>query len=57
MAEQGKTTGRKGVSELSKFFGRKPGQTLKEFAEEVKELPDTDFYELVDGIKDGTHTY
>jgi len=36
----------KPISALQKFFGRKQGQTLKEFAAEVKELTPEEKYEL-----------
>lgn len=48
--------GRKGggVSELSKFFGRQPGQSLAEFGKELKALTIDDKVQLVGGIVDGT---
>lgn len=51
------TTGRKGIASLKKFFGTKEGQSLQEFAAEVKELDDKSFEQLRDGIEDGTLTY
>lgn len=48
---------RKGVKILKDFFGYKDDQTLKQFADEVKLLPDEDFYEIVGGIEDGSLTY
>lgn len=50
-------SGRAGVSHLKSFFGLKPGQTLMEFAAEVKRLTDEDFAALRDGIVDGSLTY
>lgn len=50
-------TGRTGISVLKKYFETKPGQTLQEFAAEVKELDDATFEALRDGISDGTLTY
>lgn len=49
--------GRTGITILSIYFGRLPGQSLKDFAEEVKALPDADFEALRDGINDFTLTY
>lgn len=46
-----------GVNELNKFFGRKPGQSLSEFGQELKELTLDDKVQLVGGIVDGTLTY
>lgn len=51
------TTGRKGITVLKKFFETKDGQSLQEFAAEVKELDDESFEQLRSGIEDGTLTY
>jgi len=53
----GTGTGRVGVKHLSNYFGRLPGQSLKDFAAECKALPDVDFYALVSGIESKTLTY
>jgi len=53
----GTGTGRVGVKHLSNYFGRLPGQSLKDFAAECKALPDADFYQLVSGIESKTLTY
>ncbi len=39
------------------FFGVKKGQTLQEFAKELKALTDQDRQEMAQGIEDGTLTY
>lgn len=44
MADEKKSSG---VSVLKKYFGYLPGQTLKEFAAEVRELSPSDKDELV----------
>lgn len=46
-----------GVSELNKYFGRKPGQSLTDFGAELKELTLNDKVQLVGGIVDGTFNY
>ena len=51
------TAGRTGISALKKFFGTKDGQSLSDFAAEVKELDDESFFQLRDGINDGSLTY
>lgn len=48
---------RVGVADLKKYFGLKPGETLKEFAAESKALTDEDFCQLRDGIQNGSLTY
>lgn len=50
-------TGRTGITTLKKFFGFKPGQSLKDFAAEVKALDDKSFEQLRNGIEDGTFDY
>ena len=50
-------TGRSGISTLKKFFDLMPGQTLRDFANEVKELSDDEFETLKAGIEDGSLTY
>ena len=45
------------IGPLSKFFGKKDGQKLADFAAEIRELTDTDKAELVAGINDGSFTY
>lgn len=50
-------SGRTGIAALKKFFGTRDGQSLSEFAAEVKELTDEDFEQLRDGINDGSLTY
>jgi len=51
------SAGRTGISALKKFFGTKDGQSLSDFAAEVKELDDEAFFQLRDGINDGSLTY
>jgi hypothetical protein len=34
------------ITVLKRYFGQKPGQTLGEFSQEVRELSDTDKHEL-----------
>lgn len=46
-----------GVSELNKYFGRKPGQSLTDFGAELKDLTLNDKVQLVGGIVDGTFNY
>lgn len=49
---------RKGAAtKFVKFFGKKDGQTLSEFATEMRDLADEDVAQLVGGIDDGTLTY
>ena len=53
------------TTKAARYFGRLPGQNLKEFAEELKELSDTDKQQLDAGLGDvdkagnatGTLTY
>jgi hypothetical protein len=45
------------VAKIVKFFGKKPGQSLSEFAAEYKELTETDKQQLFDGISDGSLNY
>jgi hypothetical protein len=52
-----KMAGRTGASILQKFFGKKDGQTLGDFVTELKELSDTEYEQLRDGISNGTLTY
>lgn len=49
--------GRTGISHLKKFFGTKDGQTLQQFADEVRCLSDEEFEQIRDGIVSGTLTY
>lgn len=42
---------------LVKFFEKKPGQSLSDFAAEVKELTLDDKVQLLGGIRDGSLTY
>lgn len=42
---------------ISKFFGKKDGQSLGELAAEIKELSDEDKAQLKAGIEDGTYSY
>lgn len=48
---------RKGVASLKKYFGYKPGQSLSDFAAEVKQLDDDSFAQLVAGVENGTLDY
>lgn len=45
------------VKVLKDFFGVKPGDSLKDFAAELKELTDEDKAQLVAGIEDETFDY
>lgn len=45
------------TSVIAKFFGKLPGQTLKDVLPEIKALTDKDKAELAGGINDGTYTY
>lgn len=40
-----------------KFFGKKDGQSLSDFAKEWKELSEDDKGQLIDGVNDGSFTY
>lgn len=51
---EGKSTG---VAAAAKYFGKKPGQSLSEFATEWNELTDDDKAQLVAGINNGSLTY
>lgn len=42
---------------LYKFFGKREGQTLAEFARELRDLTTQDRIDLVSGIESGTLTY
>jgi len=46
-----------GISELSKYFGRHPGESLADFGKELKALTLDDKVQLVGGIVDGTLNY
>ena len=49
---------RKGfASAAAKFFGKKDGQALGEFAAELKALTDADVTQMHKGIDDGSLTY
>lgn len=39
------------------YFGRKPGQNLMEFGQEINELSEKEKIQIADGIEDGTLTY
>jgi len=52
-----KAGSRTGVKALKDYFGYKSGQTLKEFAAEVKALSDESFQQLKIGIENGSLTY
>ena len=45
------------ASVLKKFFGLKDGQTLSDFAGELKQLTDEDKEQLVQGITDESFSY
>lgn len=45
------------VKALRSYFGQKEGQTLTQFAAELKELSDTEKQQLADGIRDESLTY
>lgn len=45
------------VAKALKYFGKKDGQSLSDFAIEWKQLTDADKDQLVQGINDGTLTY
>jgi hypothetical protein len=49
--------GRVGTATLGKYFGKLPGQSLADMASEIRALPDSDFFQLVKGIEDGSLTY
>jgi hypothetical protein len=44
------------LKQVADFF-RLPGETLKQFSDEWKELPEADRADLKKGIGDGTLTY
>jgi hypothetical protein len=46
-----------GIKTLSEYFGRQPGQSLKEFGAEIQALTLDDKVQLVGGIRDGSLTY
>ncbi len=52
-----KTQPRKGAATLMRYFGKKPGQNLSDFATELRALTDDDLTHLVGGIEDGTLDY
>lgn len=45
------------LKQVADYFGRLPGQTLKAWTEEWKQLSDEDKEQIKDGIGDGTLTY
>jgi hypothetical protein len=45
------------IKAVADFFGRKPGQTLKDWSEEWKLLSETDKEQIKEGIGNGTLTY
>lgn len=45
------------VKTLMKFFGKKEGQDLASFGQELKELSDAEKIQLCNGIEDGTLNY
>lgn len=42
---------------LLDYFGKKPGQTIGDFGQELKELSDEEKTQLCDGIEDGSFDY
>lgn len=46
-----------GAAQLQKFFGKKDGQTLADFAAELKQLTQLDKQQIGQGIADGKLTY
>ena len=50
-------SGREGAAIIMKYFGKLPGQNLQGFAEELRELDDESFFQLVQGIQNETYTY
>lgn len=42
---------------FNKFFGRREGQSLQDFGNEIKDLTELDRAQLFQGIKDGTLNY
>lgn len=51
------TPTRTGAKIFKEYFGLLPGQKLADFAKELKELPDVDFFAIRDGIADGSFSY
>ncbi len=45
------------IKDVKDFFGMKPGQSLKEFAEEWKAMDDASKEQIRQGLGDGTLTY
>lgn len=45
------------VKVLNGYFGKKAGQSLKDFAAEIADLTDVDKDQLVEGISNGSYTY
>lgn len=45
------------IKQVADYFGRKPGQTLKDWGEEWKQLSDEEKTQLREGIGDGSLTY
>ena len=45
------------VKTLMEYFGRRPGENIKAFAEELKGLSDEEKIQLTQGIENGTLTY
>lgn len=45
------------IKAVADFFGRKQGQTLKDWTEEWKQLTEEDKEQIKNGIGDGTFNY
>lgn len=56
MAEE-KKDGPSDIKLLKDYFGTREGDTIREFAVEIKALTEKDKRQLVGGIKDGSLTY
>lgn len=54
MPEEEKKTG---IAGIYKFFGPRPGQSIKDFADEFKMLTVEDKNQLREGIDNGSLTY
>lgn len=53
--DNGKVKG--AAAALNKYFGRRKGQSLQDFGDEIKGLTELDRAQLFQGIKDNTLTY
>lgn len=57
LATDMKPGSRTGAAKMVKYFGKFPGQSVGQFAQELKQLTDDDHRQLLQGIENGTLDY